>query len=94
MEVKALQFARDGNVAKFLYEEIFTRYGVPREIVTNQGPQFTSDIITKIGWRIWNKPQKFHTLSPLGQWPSGGYKQGNRENSDQDNAVTQKILGC
>lgn len=37
-EVKALQFARDGNVAKFLYEDIFIRYGVPREIVTGQGP--------------------------------------------------------
>lgn len=48
VEVKALQFARDGNIAKFLYEDIFTRYGVLREIVTDQGPQFTSKIISKL----------------------------------------------
>ena len=27
--------ARDEKVAKFLYEEIFTRYGVPKELVTD-----------------------------------------------------------
>ena len=36
-EVRAMKNARDEKVAKFLYEEIFTHYGVPRELVTNQG---------------------------------------------------------
>lgn len=35
VEVKELQSVRDGNVPKLLYEDIFTRYGVPREIVTD-----------------------------------------------------------
>lgn len=30
--------ARDIKVARFLYEEIFCRYGVPREIVTDKVP--------------------------------------------------------
>jgi hypothetical protein len=37
VEVKALQFSKDGNVTKFLYEGMFIRYGVPREIVIDQG---------------------------------------------------------
>ncbi|XP_059073513.1 uncharacterized protein LOC131874247 [Cryptomeria japonica] len=45
VEVKAFKHARDNKVAEFLYEEIFTRYGVPREIVTDQGAQFTSTLI-------------------------------------------------
>lgn len=45
VEVKAFKHARDNKVANFLYEEIFTRYEVPREIVTNQGAQFTSTLI-------------------------------------------------
>ena len=40
---------------EFIYEEIFTWFGVPREIVTNQGTQFTSklmkDLTTKYGIR-------------------------------------------
>ena len=42
-------------VVEFIYKEIFTRFGVPREIVTDQGSQFTSklmkDITTKYSIR-------------------------------------------
>lgn len=40
--------ARNNKVAEFLYEEFFTRYGVPRDLVTDQGPQFTSTLITTL----------------------------------------------
>ena len=31
-----------------MYEEIFTRYGVPKELVTDQGAQFTSNLISTL----------------------------------------------
>ena len=34
--------ANDQAVIDFLYSEIFTRFGVPREVVTDGGPQFMS----------------------------------------------------
>lgn len=37
VEAKAKKHAKDNKVAEFLYESIFTRFGVPRELVTNQG---------------------------------------------------------
>ena len=37
VEVKAMKHARDEKVVEFLYEEIFTCYGVPKEFVTDQG---------------------------------------------------------
>ena len=40
--------AKDHKVANFLYECIFTRYKVPKEIVTNQGAQFTSNLIVEL----------------------------------------------
>ena len=42
VEAKALFRATEKSVVEFIYEEIFTRFGVPREIVTDQGSQFTS----------------------------------------------------
>ena len=36
------------KVADFLYEYIFTKFKVPREIVTDQGVQFTSNLITEL----------------------------------------------
>ena len=48
VEVKAMKHARDNKVAKFIYEKIFTRYGVPREIVTDQGAQFISTLVATL----------------------------------------------
>ena len=36
------------GIFKFLFEYIFTHFGVPIEIVTNQGTQFTSKLVQKI----------------------------------------------
>eukprot|EP00253_Pinus_taeda_P032423 PITA_32423 len=48
VEAKALFSATENPVVNFLYEDIFTRFGVPREIVTNQGSQFTSRMMEKL----------------------------------------------
>ena len=53
VESKALFRATEKSVVEFIYEKIFTRFGVPREIVIDQGSQFTSklkkEITTKYG---------------------------------------------
>lgn len=48
VEVKAMKHARDNKVAEFIYEEIFTQYGVPKEIVIDQEAQFTSTLVTTL----------------------------------------------
>ena len=45
VEVKALKNANEEIAAKFLDDNIFTSYGIPREIVIDQGSQFTSNLI-------------------------------------------------
>ena len=42
VEVVALVKANDQAVIDFLYGEIFTRFGVPKEIITDGGSQFVS----------------------------------------------------
>ena len=48
VEAKALFRAIEKSVVEFIYEEIFTRFGVPREIVTYQGTQFTSKLMKEL----------------------------------------------
>ena len=42
VEAMALVKSNDQDVIDFLYGEIFTHFGVPKEIITDGGPQFVS----------------------------------------------------
>jgi hypothetical protein len=42
VEVKALIRASEESVLAFLFEDIFVRFGVSRELITDGGPPFTS----------------------------------------------------
>ena len=42
VEVEALSQITNLQIRKFLWTNVITRYGVPQEIVTDNGPQFTS----------------------------------------------------
>eukprot|EP00253_Pinus_taeda_P020609 PITA_20609 len=44
-ETKAIKEATEEKVLEFLRENIFYKFGYPREIVTDQGSQFTSNLI-------------------------------------------------
>jgi hypothetical protein len=45
VESKALYSTNEQSIVYFLFEEIFTHFGVPREIVIDQGTQFTSNLV-------------------------------------------------
>ena len=48
VEAKPLLFANEASVVNFLFEDIFTRFGVLREIVIDQGAQFTSKLVEQM----------------------------------------------
>ena len=54
--VEAEAFSRITNlqIRKFLWTNVITRFGVPHEIVSDNGPQFTSDNFKEFckDWRI------------------------------------------
>ena len=45
VEYKPILFSTKNVVVTFLFEDIFTRFGVPRQIVTKWGTQFTSSLV-------------------------------------------------
>ena len=48
VEAKDLYQDNDQSIVDFLFEEIFTCFGVPREIMMDQGTQFMSNMVNTI----------------------------------------------
>jgi hypothetical protein len=48
VEAKALPTDSEQSVVDFLFNDIFTRFDVLREIVTDQGTQFTSHLVKAV----------------------------------------------
>jgi hypothetical protein len=59
VEAKSLPTTSEQSMVEFLFNEIFTRFGVPREIVTDQGTQFTSNLVKIVTEQYQIKHMKF-----------------------------------
>ena len=59
VEAKGLPRATEQTVVNFLFEEIFSRFGVPRENVTDQGAKFTSKLVQEIEYKYKIKHWKY-----------------------------------
>ena len=64
MEAKALARLTEQSVSNFLFEDIFTRFGVPREIVTDQGAQFTYKLVRRFFFKYKIKHRKSSPYHP------------------------------
>ena len=64
VEAKALVRETEQTVVNFIFEEIFVQFGVPREIVTNQGAQFTSKLMQEIANKYKIKHRKSTPYHP------------------------------
>jgi hypothetical protein len=64
VEEKSLPAASEQSVVDFLFNDIFTRFGVPREIVTDQGTQFTSNLVKVVTEQYQIKHRKSTPYHP------------------------------
>ena len=64
VEAKYLFRATEKSVVEFIYEEIFTQFGVPREIVTDQGTQFTSKLMKELTTKYGIQHCKYSPYHP------------------------------
>jgi hypothetical protein len=64
VEAKALVRATEQSMVNFLFEEIFVRFGVPRDIVTDQGAQFTSKMVKDLASKYQIKHRKSTPYHP------------------------------
>ncbi|MCY6525031.1 DDE-type integrase/transposase/recombinase, partial [Actinobacillus pleuropneumoniae] len=81
VEAKALLKANEEAVLTFLFEEIFVRFGLPRELVTDGGPPFNSH-----GFK--NMLQKYHIKHKM---TTPYYPQANGQ-VESTNKVIEAIL--
>jgi hypothetical protein len=64
VEAKALYSSSEQSVVDFIFEEIFTRFGMPRDIVTYQGTQFTSNLVKALTKQYKTKHKKSSLYHP------------------------------
>lgn len=76
VKVRPMKHTRQENIASFLSKEIFTKYGVSRELVIDQGIQFTSLLIKELV-----KEYEIHhrKSTPYHPQPNGQLKVTNKE---------------
>lgn len=60
VEMFPLKDGKSHRIGSILKDEIFTRFGVPRELVSDRGPQFTGHEMTNL-CKTWGVTQKFTT---------------------------------
>jgi transposase InsO family protein len=56
--------ATEKSIFEFIYEYIFTYFGVPRDIVTNEGTQFTSKFMKELTEKYGIKHHKSFPYHP------------------------------
>lgn len=81
VEAKDLFRATERADVDFLFEDIFTRFGVPREIVIDQGAQFTSKLVHAITEQYQIK-----------HWKSSPYYPQANEQVESINKVLEAIM--
>lgn len=62
VELFPLRVAKAPQISRILVEEVFTRWGTPRYLVSDRGTQFTSQLINLI-CKQWNVIQKLTTAA-------------------------------
>ena len=69
VEAKVVSFATVKVVVEFLFNEIFTRFGVPREIITDNGLQFVSNLVQGVmdQYKIWHMKSTLYHPQENGQ---------------------------
>jgi len=74
-ETKAIKVVTKEKVAEFLRENIFYKFGYPRELVTDQGSQFTSNLIEDL---LTHHRIKHNTSTPYHPQANGQVEVTNR----------------
>eukprot|EP00253_Pinus_taeda_P029173 PITA_29173 len=74
-ETKVIKATTEEKVAEFLRENIFYKFGYPRELVTDQGSQFTSNLVEDI---LTHHKIKHRTSTPYHPQENGQVEVTNR----------------
>ena len=64
------------------------RFGAPRFLVSNQGPQFMSHMVKHFVNHYHITHKKRFPIPSTDQWSSGGYQQRVRKDFDQNYCLT------
>jgi hypothetical protein len=64
VEVKLLKMSKKEKVTRIIYQKIMTCFEIPLKMVSNNGPQFANDIISKCMKKLGIKHHMTFTYKP------------------------------
>jgi transposase InsO family protein len=79
--------ATSGTIADFLQDKIFVDYGPPREIITDNGKQFTSDVVAHLMQKV---RARHHLITPYHPRSNGKIE---RYNGALGKILTRMLVG-
>ncbi len=59
------------EIAKIYRDEIWKLHGVPRMILSDRGPQFTSKFMEEFTKSFGNQKKIVHSIPPSNKWTNG-----------------------
>ena len=70
VESEAFSSIKDKDVTQFIWKNIVCRFGIPRSIVSNNGPQFDNQVYRNFCQELKIKKSILHPLVFAKQWTS------------------------
>ena len=63
-EARATRIATSKEVARFVFEQVLCRFGVPLELVIDNGPEFRGDFVKYLVTRLEIAHKRAYSISP------------------------------
>ena len=83
-EAKAVRADNAKHTAIFIFENIITRFGCPRVLVSDRGGHFINDLISELTGHFLDQTPEIHTISPTDQWPDRAHQSNLVSHSTQN----------
>ena len=80
IEAEAFSSIKDKNVTQFIWKNIVCRFGIPRSIVSDNGPQFDNLVYHNFYHELKIKKSILHPAVSAEQWSGRGLKQNPIDN--------------
>jgi hypothetical protein len=72
-EARAVKYGSETTTARFIFDDIITRFGCLKILMSDQGTHFINKTIEALTHRVQSSPSEEHTIPPTCEWYSRSF---------------------